>query len=287
MTESFMTGRRRFVLLMVSILTLGILNAGIGGLSHLEVVATIGEALIVAGVLGLTVDPYLKQRLAAEGFEAALRAAHGRHLPLGIQKAIASLGSCNLVRYGFEVTFAFARHSRDTVAVSTTIEFEVRNLGDSTDVFEHTITLYKLPLELPAKPRAIVARCSGLAAVQYEYRENDILLTETDEFWRWAKPVEIPPGKSVFFSGETHRVLPAKWIDIFYFSHPTVGAKVRSFAPDGSEVTVTFAHEAKVETQVHPSRAWELRDAAFLPYMSFVARWSVPTDDVSDSPVPV
>jgi hypothetical protein len=282
-----MTDAQRFVTNMAALSVVGSVVIILDhSYAHLDWPAAIGEALLVAGILGLTVDPRIKKQLASEGFEAALRAAHGRHLPSGVQDAIRRLGTCNLARYGFDVTFTFRGHSPTSVVVTTTIEFEVRNVGTQSENFAHTIVLHKVPSECPIPPRAVVARCRIDESKIYDHCEQEISLSQTDEGWSWQEEVQIPAGKSAWFLGETERVLPRRWLDVFYFSHPTIGAKVRAHAPDGTEIGVIFQHSSKQQTQVHTDRSWELKDAAFLPQMSFFVRWAVPTDDISESSSP-
>src|SRR5438874_2129572 len=124
--------------------TLGLVLVGIGLLLLRDLIYTsqnwldaLGHAILIAGVLGLTVDPYLKAKLTSETFDSTLRAALGKDLPPPLHDELRRIGSCNFVREHFEATFEIREESDNQVTLSTVTNFDVRNISSEDAVFDH------------------------------------------------------------------------------------------------------------------------------------------------------
>jgi hypothetical protein len=270
-----MTQRQTFLTSMAFILAAGVAAVALSDVFQNvpHWLGAIGEAAIVASVLGLTVDPYLKAKLSAEMFDGALRAVVGKGLPRAIQDEMRAIAARDVVREHFEVTFEFTPHDEGHVVVSTLIHFEAKNIAEGRARFEHTLWAQQNPGADSPPAEILRAKASGIEGDPYDLSGAEIVPESVDDGIEWRRPVYIPARGVGRFWGETRQVLPAKWSDTFYFADTSIGCRVRVFAPKELHVDIIFVHAAKVKTEKAPSRNWELPDAVFLPHMSFIIRW--------------
>jgi hypothetical protein len=237
--------------------------------AHRAWIETIGEALIVAGVLGGTVDPYLKRKLSSELFGTALRSIFGNRLPKAIQDEIRRIASCSIVRESFEAEYRF--HDRNdidgTIQLTVRVAFVARNIGEERVKFMHRLWA------ADAEAGRILRMKSTGGEIEYAYDGNDLQLRPMEGGWGCEQPVMLAAGTSATFKGDTQRTLPLHWEDTFYFSQPTVGATVRVVNLASLSVDVISRHPDGGPVRVDSAGEADMGKVAFLPNMSFAIKW--------------
>lgn len=185
------------------------LSGHIGG--YLAWIAPLGEAAVVAGILAMTVDPYLKSKLTAEMFGTTLRAIFGKGLPTEVQTEIRRLGSCTIVRKTFEADYRFTNFDPElnVVTVNTIIRFQASNIGTDREEFMHTLWVGD-----PETGKVVQMKSTDC---EIDYNVRTPQLVNLNPGWGYQKGGWIPPGRSAGFKGETVRALPSTWDDVFTF----------------------------------------------------------------------
>ena len=234
-----------------------------------------GEAFLIAGVLAVTVDRYVKLRLREEIAHDVFFAALGVHLPRELKEEILAIGDCKLVRRDLFVTYKLSPH-KNTMLVNceTQVAFAMHNLTDQSQPFRHEIAVPDAPSGCVSTPDPITfvkAQMSN-GAVRYELTSADIVFDESDHGLSWGKEVRIPPHDSIRFWSTHRQVLPAEFEEPFIFAQPTIGVTVRVDAPREIEHVVIFDHRLGNDVESLPHDTWKI-DAAFFANTLFRTVW--------------
>jgi hypothetical protein len=97
---------------------------------HTDLPEKLGGELIVACVLALVVDRYIKKKFAEEVTRDLLSFAAGHSLEDSIRKKISELIRAAYVRRNFVIQFRLEDVATDLVRVTMTTTYEVKNLAD-------------------------------------------------------------------------------------------------------------------------------------------------------------
>lgn len=266
-----MTERTRFVCWMLGLALGGIVLSILGHTYKVVPLTAIGEALAVAGILGATVDPFLKAKLTAETFDAALRAVVGKDPAEPIRAELRRIALCDIIREQFEVEFQFDPPTPDgSLVVREFVTFVAHNTSVAQKIFAHTLWVQNTQ-----GSELLRARCMRGETVEYDLAGDELSPTPSERGWIWQRDVAFGPDERIRFRGESKRQFPALWEEAFYFSHPTIGARVRVIAPPSIEARVMYHHENRLKTDDFVSGTWELINEAFLPHMSFTIGWHI------------
>ncbi len=267
-----MSERAKFVVVVVLSLALGVL----GMMCPDVFVRSIGEALFIAAFLAVTVDLFVKDRLAKDVSRDVMAATLGYHVPREITDEIREIASFKAIRRNVELVYRLLPYeaSTDYVLVDCDLEFEIENLTDSPQPFQHMIWVGK-PVRYDGTLRQVLyAKASGLGAGQ-DYELTDDQLTQSDVTGQnaveWCRTSNVPArGKGKFWS-KSRQILPAEHVEIFYLVQPSVGAKVRVYADQALSISVMFGHRSD-DRKVVAGNTWQL-DVGFPPYSSIAIEW--------------
>jgi hypothetical protein len=272
-----MSERGKFFTVAILSLTLGI----VGMFCPEERIRGFGEALFIAGFLALTVDIFVKQRLAREVSQDVLAAALGYHLPSEIREEIREIASYKVIRRNVDVTYRISAYesSQEYVWVESELEFEVENLTDSSEPFCHLIWVER-PFHFTGSLRQIFyAKAVGVEAGQaYELRDEELEQTEVQAHhaMQWTRVANIPARKTAKYFSKNRQILPAEHVDTFLLIQPSIGIKVRVYVgtslPVPLQVSVNFAHRRNDQTEKGGGNTWEL-NAGFPPHSTVMIEW--------------
>jgi|SRR6266850_1670915 len=92
----------------------------------------IGEALIIAGVLGLTVDGYIKEHLLEEASQDIAKYLYGYQLPPELQSTVKDLMCTKRVTRDFHLHYELSLigAAPGKVLVETTLTYQAQNIGN-------------------------------------------------------------------------------------------------------------------------------------------------------------
>lgn len=228
----------------------------------------LGEAVVVAALLGATVDPYLKRQLTEEMFGSTLRAIFGKGLPKPVQEEMRRIANFNIVREQYLAEYRLGKVAEGWVEVVTQVEFIARNIASEDEEFIHTLRIQDAEAGEVTR-----LRCVGCGDDDYDDRGDAVKAELFEGGWLAKRTVTLPGGKTAKFRGETARRLPVRWDDVMYFSHPTIGVRIRVFSPSEISVKLLYMHDSPAASQVSEQNEIELENVAFLPNMSFMVKW--------------
>lgn len=123
--------RYRFPLLLFLLAAAGAALLRFGsGLGHTA--EGIAEALIIAGILGLTVDSYIKEHLLEEASQDIAKYLYGYRLPPELQSTVKDLMCTIRVTRGFHLHYKLSliKEKPGHVEVETTLTYQVQNIGN-------------------------------------------------------------------------------------------------------------------------------------------------------------
>lgn len=232
------------------------------------------EALFVAGLLMATVDRYVKLRLRDDIAHDVFFAALGIHLPTELKDEILAIGDCKLVRRKMTVTYKLTpHHDANFVCCDTVTEFEMQNLTQHVQTFEHQVWVGRSPSGVNDPPQPILfVRAQIGGKVEHEYSASELKIEQREHERGWHAPVKIPAEGCARFWSTTRQVLPSRFEDVYLLLQPTVGIRVSVDAPAHLTPCVTFDHRLQAEAASLPLNTWEF-NGAFLPHSTFRIAW--------------
>jgi len=259
-----------------------------GGVAYLrwgdEKWKSAADAVIIAGLLAVTVDRYVKLRLRDDISRDVFFAALGIHLPDELKDEILAIGDCKLVRRNMSVYYRLKGSREDGfLYCDTETEFEMENLTSHPQSFEHHVWVGRAP-HGGKDPEYPITFVKAEAQDSYEYSAGEFELQERDHERGWHQSVKIAPRGTARFWSTTHQILPNRFEDVYLLLQPTVGLKVRVDCPEGIQPSVTFDHRLREEGEKLPSNTWKFK-AAFLPNSTFRIAWK--TTETAKGAVPI
>jgi hypothetical protein len=231
------------------------------------------DALIIAGVLALTVDRYVKLRLREEIARDVFYAALGIYLPTEMKDEILAIGECKLVRKNMVVTCTLTC-KEGYVVCETTSEYQLENLTSRRQPFDHRVWVARPIPSLPSPDTPIPQVKAVVASGGYDHKLTKTDLAEEQFRWTWQAPapVIVPRKSTADFSATTTQFLSFENEDKYEVLVPTIGITVNVSAPPELVPYVAFEHRSASEFCRLSPGSWRL-DAAFLPNSFFRVGW--------------
>jgi hypothetical protein len=121
---------------------------------HDWLIEKLGEALLIASVLAITVDKYSKTRVAKEVAQDVWKAIIGHPLPTEIQDFLKLLANTHLLRRDWDIRYVFSKNpDPHKINIRVEVKFMLQNLSDTTQPYQQ-----KLQLEKHDNPRVLRKR---------------------------------------------------------------------------------------------------------------------------------
>lgn len=248
-----------------------------------RVTGGLGEAFVVAAILGSTVDLYTKRRLTTEIAKDVSPFMMGHWLPQGIKDELRVLLQIVLYRTNVELEYELETIEGypDYVLMTGKMRYNMENLSETPQRYNHSLFVERT--HLPGLGLAQIRRAGiqGLGEGENIYEDgnlgDDIPGTRMK---KWTKEVMIPPteGRRIPITcyGEIAQILMRNDTDPFYFLYPSIGVRVSVRHPEDMQVQVSFGHRNDQHAVKLPPlnpHTWEL-NAAFLPFQSVMVEWT-------------
>lgn len=261
---------RKLWLLATAMVAAGLLISLFGG----EHGRAPGDALLIAGLLAVTVDRYVKLRLREDIAHDVFFAALGIHLPDKLKEEILAIGDCRLVRREMQVNYKLTPLTTEPLVLcETEVSFGMENLTHQLQEYTHRVWVGNPPAGVQHPPQSISFVKAQLPRGDgYEYCGAQILAIEQELGHFWEESVKIPPRATAQFWSTTRQLLPLEYEDTCILTQPTIGVTVRVECPKELEHTVTFGHRLRTATEELPYNTWRL-NAAFFPHSPFRVTW--------------
>jgi hypothetical protein len=235
--------------------------------------ASVGEALIVATVLGLTVDLYVKKSITRRTSKDVFKYLVGYNLPDEIKARIQALMGIELIRRNWKINYTLTPIDKDNVLVDVQYTFELENVSNTPQKYRQAFQgekhLNPLMVEMrcddpEAKFRMLAS--SGASLAQDQPGVLGLVQALAPEIS--VKPSNRDQKLMYPFMGHYQLRTPNNCSDTFSFAHPSIGAAITVSYPAGYRITMESAPDMIVTDNM-----WQLRNRAFLPSEQITVRW--------------
>jgi hypothetical protein len=226
----------------------------------------IGESLIVAGVLVLLIDPFLKERLLKEASKGIFHYLLGFDHEPEIQNRLKELVfKTTLLRKNYNIKCILTPEN-DKMRLDMDISFEVFNPTAEGQEYIHAAEFEKVE-EPKSRGMSLIseARTYSEEEVAFKLKDDDIEVLESS-----VGPINIEPSIkniSYKFSTKVSLLYPLEFFHAIHVGTPTIGMYVEIIPPKGFRVT-----SGKSKKMSHAGNIWEYRDL-FMPGEHVNIRW--------------
>lgn len=244
-----------------------------------DLVNKVGDACIIAGLLGIIVDRGLKTQFIQEVVKAASPNLIGQHLPDPIREELLKYFQIKLIRPDWDIEYevTLIDQSPDYVRVTSRIQGIVLNCGSETEEFALITSIDPSPKAAPGKAQITRVSAnpeSGPGGFD-EFPPDNAKLLQRDGTILFNKSVSIPPGgryKTVFESIEYR---PISAMMPLFNGTPVVKATLRIRYPkDLLEIVVSTGTRTNLPSESTLwGDEWEI-STALLPDQCIVANWN-------------
>lgn len=235
----------------------------------------LGEALIIAVILAVGVDRYVKNRLLTEVTRDALSFLAGHNMPDKLKRLIEDLWRCQYVRNKFEIHFVLEDiNIPNFVRLRMTTTYTVWNLTEERVDYKVQTSLEKPRWEHYGSSalEEIVVSGSDDFKITYEEIQKDHQ-HDTSDYIIFERNVKLlPAAKQTPLKVKTVRsaVYPDTWYYVLDLLEPTMGIKIYTNPQKKFNWDVHFFHGR--EASNHRVDFWEHR-TAYLPGQSARVIW--------------
>jgi len=231
----------------------------------------VGEAFIVAAILGLTVDKYLKGDLIRRASQDVHKYLVGYNLPDEIKQRIQQLMGTVFIRRNWHIAYTLSPSGKDEVVIDVVYSYELENVSNHVHDYTPMIQIEKhlnpTILELRCDDPDSRFRISSRAGESIGKEEKVPGLVELH-----ADDIKVKPtarsGLKYPFSGHFQLRTPNNHSDTFSFGQPSIGVTIVASCPPG----YTFSIEPEPE-MIATDNMWQFRNRAFLRSEHVIVRW--------------
>jgi hypothetical protein len=193
-----------------------------------ELAHSLGHALVIAAILSLTVDQYVKWRVLREVTSDISKYLIGYRLPEQLQDRIRSIMQTKWILRNFQVRIRITPRPGTKLEADVTIRESVQNITSETQDYGDFISFSKLE-----KNKVTELRCDGGSReANYHFGEAEIQRVEDSGQIRYAaQRVRIPPiadaDREFQFSKRYLVSHTYASREVLTFREPTIGADIQ------------------------------------------------------------
>jgi hypothetical protein len=235
---------------------------------------SIGEAFVVAAILGLTVDRYLKGDLIRKVSQDVYKYMVGYNLPAEIKGRLQALMGTALVRRNWQIAYTLIPIAEsDEVLIDINFSYELENVSNTVQTYTPRIEIEKY-----LNPTILELRCDDPES-HFRHVANPGESIGKEQGEKSGIIAAQGPGINVKPSGRNSELrypfrghyqlrTPSHHGDSFSFNHPSIGVTITATYPVGYKIAIESGDET-----VTTDNMWQFRNRAFLPSEHVMVRW--------------
>ena len=242
----------------------------------------IGEALLIAVFLAITVDSYVKKRLAEDVARNVSSYMMVSELPPVLRQEFHELTRIHLYRT-IDLFFKLERTPENQVILTSEASFTIYNVRGENEPFRHYVAVQIPFRETPGVSSINNVSGKGVLGADGHVGDYDEDGTAKDlgtanltmsymECWRDSF---IPKKGQADFYAKTTQILPEEHAESYISVMPTTHTIIRVDYPADITIAVNFGHRLRDQVSVTPKvrpTQWTL-DYAMLPYQPVIIEW--------------
>ena len=227
-----------------------------------DLVAGLGEALVIAALLGLAVDPYVKFHLGKEIGQEIAKETLGQHLPVELREELERIQDIHLYVREMTVDVVLGPSTvHDGFLVwCMTIRYEVENASWFKRNFEHRVSIADSDA---ARADGKITKASHYVNGECKYeldgsspqfvnmckKEDGVTsFTHKDKY-------KIPSGRQDVkeknvYSQTTERLVPDSEVQVIQPYHPTVGITLTVQHPEGITIATSLQAVDEISLEI-------------------------------------
>jgi hypothetical protein len=234
-----------------------------------ETMVFVAHALVVASVLALSVDVYLKARLLKEVMRHTARYLIGYELPAEIQDRIHEIMGTALVRHRYEQRCRLTRLETGQVKVDVDVTWDMLNYSGTPCGYAPPLHFHKY--ENPEFAEICCETMDSQAAFALSGEGLRRHIQDAEDFITVkVKKISIQPRSAGIKYRIRVRYSVAPDVPLYFtaMAMPTIGVLVRVEAPEALKPRIV----AMAKETLHQGNCWEWRQL-FMPGEHFTLRW--------------
>jgi hypothetical protein len=249
----------------------------------------LGDAFIIAVVLALTVDTYVKERLTEEVARNVSKFLPFRQFPSSLTNEFDQIAELHHYRRDLKLKHTIVRVPKDRIRLTTELTFTMCNLGNSKMEFDHSLIVQKAYGTLAEVQSTIhFAKATGVVdkggvPCDYEYKGPLGAENKLGTHIVWETSVYIPAKSQAVFHSKSSQIVPDEGEDVFCGFYPTSDAEVEAEYPEDIKPSVGVGH--RLRDKLEPwkkeddtSNTWTI-NFGLLPYQPIFLQWRKRRDD--------
>jgi hypothetical protein len=217
-----------FVLCLILMIAIGFAFMYEGHETHSEFCKAVGDALVIAGFLGIFIDPFVKRRLVKESIRSVDKLLIGYGLPPELQDRIKDIMRTRVVRKPMRIEHRLTPVNNKQVKVQTIVKYWLENISNEPHEFQQRIYVEK-----EKQPDITLLRCVlDDKTITYcldkeKLQQEGLLIDDGIRLNGYGKKVSIQPSRGkkdrlYQFYAEYSQILPEDHTDSFNLVLPDV-----------------------------------------------------------------
>lgn len=240
------------------------------------IVRPIGESLVVAGILVLLIDPFLKERLLREASRGIFHYLLGFDQQPEIKERLKKLVfDTTLFRRNYHMTCRFIPEQSGQMRLEIQSRFDVVNPTNEAKPFQHILQGERVE-NLTVRSLTLVSSEGNYTKTpSLQPKQDDPEVVEAD-----GGRIQIQPsskGLNYTFGTNFSMLYPMEFFLALNFSAPTIGVTIEVFPPEGFEITASA-------TPTHTTNIWRY-DKLFMPNEHIDLRWRKNASNSDSQPI--
>ena len=243
--------------------------------------AGIGEALIVAALLAVTVDQYIKSDVIREVLRDAHKYLVGYHLPDEMKERIQEMMGEPIIRRNWHISYTLTPEENGDVTIDVRYTFLLENVTNKIVKYQPMIQAEKY-----LNPIIVELRCDA-EDIQFLHiaKQGESLGRESEsvpgliEFKHPEVNIKAKSGRDPYpFSGHYRLRTPPNHGDTFSFGRPSLDVTITMNAPLGFRFSIEPS-----EWMIQTDNMYQIKHRAFLRSEHVMVRWMKVDDDQASS----
>jgi hypothetical protein len=186
---------------------------------------SLADAFIVAAILAMTVDQYIKERILHEVTSDISKYLIGYRLPEQVQDRLRSIMQTTWIRRTFEVRVRFSEMAAEETELDITVSSQVQNITSETQEYIDTVSFSKFE-----RFQVVELRCDNQNTTYHLAGKQVKPVEESGQIRHRGNLVKIPPTsdspEEFRFSVRYKTGHPSSSRKTITFRHATIGAVI-------------------------------------------------------------
>jgi hypothetical protein len=232
-----------------------------------ELLFGLSEALMIAGVLALLVDPFLKAEIIGDVARGLWVYMIGyEHQPEIQQRLEAIAFNTKIYRYDYRLRVRIESLNKEETRLNVALDYKIKNVSTGPAEYLFRISCNKYERGSVKRMSMMSVQDSGVSKRAGKMRPYEGSDADTDGEYQCLKAVKLKKNVEYRCYGEYSMTFPRDHFFVMNMSHPTIGITLDIEYPENCKV---FADQTEHQTETQ----W-IYDKLFMTSEHFAIHWT-------------